>query len=371
MIYFDNAATGGFKPDGVIQATASAIKTGANPGRSGHKLSLACAERVYASRSALAEFFAAPSADRVVFTKNCTEALNIALLGTLKKGDKVISTVAEHNSVLRPLHYLKGKGVEVVLAPLTNSGDIDVDFIISQAGKGVKAVIVTLASNVTGTSPDIAKIRAEIPKETLLICDGAQACGHRKVNISELGIDALAVAGHKGMLGIQGSGALVFSERFNPEPVAFGGTGSDSYSLNMPEFYPDRLEAGTIGYPSIVSLGAGVLYLQSHLYENRDRTIYLTDLLLNGLNGINGVKLYSHANDCGIVAFGFANMQSEIAAYRLSEEYSVCVRGGLHCAPLMHKALSSEGLVRVSLSAFNNEREVDYFLRAAEKLSRE
>ncbi len=371
MIYFDNAATGGFKPDGVVQATAAAIKTGANPGRSGHKLSLACAERVYACRQALSEFFGAPSADRVAFTKNCTEALNIALMGILERGDRVISTVAEHNSVLRPLHYLESKGVEVVLAPLTGSGEIDTDFVIAEAKKGAKAVVITLASNVTGTSPDIAAVKAGIPAETYLICDGAQACGHRKVDIGALGIDALAVAGHKGMLGIQGSGALIFSERFNPKPVSFGGTGSDSYSLDMPDFYPDRLEAGTISYPAIVSLGAGVLYLQSHLYENRDRTIYLTDLLINGLSSNKAVQLYSRVNDCGIVTFQFKNMQSEIAAYRLSEEFSICVRGGLHCAPLMHKALRSEGLVRVSLSAFNNEREVDYFLRAAEKLARE
>ena len=371
MIYFDNAATGGFKPDGVVQATAAAINSGANPGRSGHKLSLACAERVFACRKELSEFFKAPSADRVVFTKNCTEALNIALLGILKRGDRVISTVAEHNSVLRPLHHLKQNGVEVVLAPLTSSGDIDIPFIISEAKKGAKAVVITLASNVTGTSPDIAAVRSAIGRETYLICDGAQACGHRSVDITALGIDALAVAGHKGMLGIQGSGALVFSERFNPEALSFGGTGSDSYKLDMPDFYPDRLEAGTIGYPSIISLGEGALYLKAHLHENRDRLVYLTDLLLNGLNAIKGVKMYSRTNDCGIVAFAFENMQSEIAAYRLSEEFSICVRGGLHCAPLMHKALGSEGLVRASLSAFNNEREVDYFLRAAEKLAQE
>ena len=371
MIYFDNAATGGFKPDGVVQATAAAIKTGANPGRSGHKLSLACAERVFACRESLASFFGAPSADRVAFTKNCTEALNIALLGTLKKGDRVISTVAEHNSVLRPLHYLEGLGVEVVLAPLTECGEIDMGFIIAEAKKGAKAVVITLASNVTGTSPDVGALRSLIPNETLLICDGAQACGHRKIKIDELGIDALAVAGHKGMLGIQGSGALVFSERFNPDPVSFGGTGSDSYKLDMPSFYPDRLEAGTISYPAIISLGEGVLYLNAHMQENRERTLYLTDLLIKGLSANGGVKVYSRTNDCGVVAFNFENMQSAIAAYRLSEEYSICVRGGLHCAPLMHKALHSEGLVRASLSAFNNEREVDCFLRAAEKLARE
>lgn len=370
MIYFDNAATGGFKPDGVISATCAALKTCANPGRSGHKLSLACAERVYEVRSALASFFNAPSPDRVIFTKNCTEALNIAIFGTIGAGDKVVSTVAEHNSVLRPLHYLQSKGAKVELAPLTSGGDIDVAALTEAARDGAKAVIVTLASNVTGTAPDITRIRSEIPPETLLICDGAQACGHQSVDITALGIDALAVAGHKGMLGIQGSGALVFSERFNPSPLTFGGTGSESMNLDMPDFYPDRLESGTLSYPAIISLGEGVLYLKSHMYENRDRTLYLTDMMLNGLNAIEGIELYSKPNHFGIVALAFEKMQSEMAAYRLSEEYSVCVRGGLHCAPLMHRALHSEGLVRASLSAFNNEREVDYFLRAAEKLAR-
>lgn len=370
MIYFDNAATGGFKPDGVLTATAAALKTCANPGRSGHKLSLACAERVYAVRALLAEFFNAPSTDRVVFTKNCTEALNIAICGALRAGDKVVSTVAEHNSVLRPLNYLEAQGVKVELAPLNQYGDIDVAALIS-AAKGAKAVIVTLASNVTGTSPDITRIRSEIPPETFLICDGAQACGHQSVDMKALGIDALAVAGHKGMLGIQGSGVLLFSERFNPQPIMFGGTGSESINLNMPDFYPDRLESGTLSYPAIISLGEGVMYLKNHLYENRDRTLYLCDIMINGLSNIGGVRLYSKSNHFGIVAFALENMQSELAAFRLSEEYSVCVRGGLHCAPLMHEALSSDGLVRASLSAFNNEREVDYFLRAVEKLARE
>lgn len=370
MIYFDNAATGGFKPDGVISATCAALNNSANPGRSGHKLSLACAERVYAVRSLLAEFFGAPEADRVVFTKNCTEALNIAIFGTLKAGDKVVSTVAEHNSVLRPLNFLEKAGVKVELAPLTDGGDIDVPALI-KASAGAKAVIVTLASNVTGTSPDITRIKSGIPEETLLICDGAQACGHQKIDITQSGIDALAVAGHKGMLGIQGSGALIFSRRFNPAPLTFGGTGSESIKLDMPDFYPDRLESGTLSYPAIVSLGEGALYLNKHMYENRDRLCYLTDRLIDGLAAIEGVRLYSKPNQFGIAAFALGNMQSEVAAYRLSEEYSVCVRGGLHCAPLMHKALSSDGLVRASLSAFNNETEVDYLLRAVEKLARE
>lgn len=370
MIYMDNAATGGFKPDCVINAATAALKSCANPGRSGHKLSIACAERVYAVRKLLAEFFGAPSADRVIFTKNCTEALNIALLGTLHAGDKVVATVAEHNSVLRPLNYLEKQGVRVLLAPLNAAGEIDIPALAAMSN-GAKAVAVTLASNVTGTAPNVERIRAAIPAETLLICDGAQACGHVPINMKESGIDALAVAGHKGMLGIQGSGALLFSQRFNPDAVLLGGTGSESFNLNMPDFYPDKLESGTLSYPAIVSLGEGALYLKTHLYENRDRTEYLCSALYEGLTKIGGVKVYSVPNPYGIIALAFENMQSEVAAYRLSEEYSICVRGGLHCAPLMHEALNSSGLVRVSLSAFNTEAEVESFLRAAAKLAQE
>lgn len=369
MIYFDNAATGGFKPDSVQAAVAASIKACANPGRSGHALSLACLERVYACRKALCEFFGGYSYDRTVFTKNCTEALNAAIFGTLRAGDRVVSTVAEHNSVLRPLEALSHRGVKVELAPLNKNGDINVDALISLVHGDTKAVVLTLASNVTGTAPDIAAVRAAIPPQTLLICDGAQACGHVKIDMKESGIDALAVAGHKGMLGIQGSGALLFSERMNPQPFLYGGTGSESHNLNMPDFYPDALESGTLSYPAIASLAEGVLYIRSHFNEHRDKMLYLTRIALEGLEKTEKVKLYSRLNPYGIVAFDLENMQSEIAAYRLSEEFSVCVRGGLHCAPLMHKALGTDGLVRASLSPFNTEREVRTFLAAVGKLA--
>ena len=370
MIYFDNAATGGFKPDSIISAATAAMKFCANPGRSGHKLSLACLERVYTCRKLLCGFFGGYSYDRVAFTKNCTEALNIAIFGSLNSGDKVVTTVAEHNSVLRPLEFLKSKGVCVDYAPLGENGEISAQAVIDLCADDTRAVIVTLASNVTGAYPDIAKIRKGISENTLLICDGAQACGHTEINMKESGIDALAVAGHKGMLGIQGSGALLFSERLNPEPVLFGGTGSESHNLNMPDFYPDRLESGTISYPAIVSLGEGVLYLNSHMKEEEAKVLSFTQYLCEQLEKIDGLKLYSKPNPYGIVTLNLNNMQSEEAAYRLSEEYSICVRGGLHCAPLMHKALASDGLVRASLSAFNSEGECEKFVTAIKELSK-
>ncbi|HIU61721.1 MAG TPA: aminotransferase class V-fold PLP-dependent enzyme [Candidatus Coproplasma excrementigallinarum] len=366
MIYFDNAATGGIKPQSVLSAVSASLKMCANPGRSGHKLSIACMERVYACRRMLMEFFGGYSCDRTIFTKNCTEALNIALLGTLRAGDKVVTTFAEHNSVLRPLQYLEDRGVEITLAPLGKNGEIDATKVASYVHADTKAVIITLASNVTGASPDIKKLRALIPPCTLLLCDGAQACGHEAINMRECGIDALAVAGHKGMYGIQGSGALLFSERIDPAPILFGGTGSESFNLNMPAFYPDRLESGTVNYPAIVSLAEGVLYLKSHFNEERDKLFHLTKLLIAEMEQMPFIRLYSRPNYFGIVAFAIDGTESERAAYRLSEEFSVCVRGGLHCAPLMHEALgtSEGGLVRASLSPFNTEKEVELFLTA-------
>ena len=368
MIYFDNAATGGHKPDSVISAATAALKFCANPGRSGHRLSLACLERVYVCRKLICDFLGGYSYERTVFTKNCTEALNIALLGILKEGDEVVTTVAEHNSVLRPLEHLKGRGVNVKYAPLKD-GNIEADEIINLVTPSTRAVVVTLASNVTGAAPDIIKIKARLPQDTLLICDGAQACGHINIDMNEMGIDVLATAGHKGLLGIQGASALLFSERVNPEPVLFGGTGSESYKLQMPDFYPDRLESGTLSYPAIVSLGEGVMYLRSHMEEHTKKVTSMTKYLIEKLGKTDGVKLYSKPNPYGIVAFSLTSMQSEMAAFKLSDEYSICVRGGLHCAPLMHKAIASDGLIRASLSPFNTQSECERFLSAVKKLS--
>lgn len=369
MIYFDNAATGGFKPDSVISATRAALEFCANPGRSGHKLSLACLERVYSCRKLLCQFFGGYSYDRVIFTKNCTEALNITILGVLKSGDEVVTTVAEHNSVLRPLEYLKEKGVKVKYAPLNNDGDIDLTQLAALVTDKTRAVIITLASNVTGTAPNINAARLSIPEKCLLICDGAQACGHIKIDMKSSGIDALAVAGHKGVYGIQGSGALLFSERVNPAPITFGGTGSESKNLHMPDFYPDALESGTVSYPAIVSMGEGVLYLQQKMEENAQKIEQSCAFLCENLKKIEGVKLFSKPNPFGIVAFSMSNMQSETAAYYLSEEYSVCVRGGLHCAPKMHEALESDGLIRASLCEFNSLQECEQFVRAVGELA--
>ena len=365
MIYFDNAATGGQKPDGVISGVVSSIKLCANPGRSGHKLALACANLTQSCRRELCSFFDAYSTERVIFTKNCTEALNIALFGVLQSGDHVIATPMEHNSVLRPLEFLQKQGVITYdICPLAQ-GNVRADDIKKLLKKNTKLVAVTGASNVTGATPPLEKIKQILPKNGLLLVDGAQSGGHIPLSMQKLGVDMLCLAGHKGMLGIQGSGALLFSPRVNPTPRLYGGTGSMSVSLEMPDFYPDALEAGTVAFPAIVSLLEGTRHLSVYFEQITKKIYALTQYLINALKNLPIYQVYSKPNPCGIVAFAHKNLQAEYLASVLSSTYDIAVRGGLHCAPLMHGALGTQGgLVRVSFSHFNTTVEIDELISA-------
>ncbi len=370
MIYFDNAATGGRKPDIVQTAVASAVKVCANPGRGGHKLALSCATTVQKCRETLSAFFDGYGYERVVFTKNCTEALNIALFGTLKKGDHIITTPMEHNSVLRPLEKLKKAGlIDYDICPLENGG-VTGEAIAKLLRPNTRLFACTAASNVTGKTPPLAKLRAALPREVLFLVDGAQAGGHIPLSMQKTGVDMLTLAGHKGLMGIQGSGALLFSDRVDPTPLLYGGTGSLSISLDMPDFYPDALEAGTLSYPAVVSLLEGVRYLQSRMSDIAARLYALTAYCAERIRALPAYELFSDANPCGIVAFRHKKLQSEAIADALSERYSIAVRGGLHCAPLMHAALgtSEGGLVRISFSHFNSEAEINELLFALSEL---
>ncbi len=367
MIYFDNAATGGRKPDCVISAVTSAMKVCANPGRAGHKLALACANVVQECRNVLSDYFGGFGFDRVVFTKNCTEALNIALLGVLRQGDHVVTTPMEHNSVLRPLEFLKKSGVITYdVCELNKDGNVRIENIVKLLKPNTRMVALTAASNVTGALPPLRELRKRLPKNVLLLCDGAQGGGHIPIHMQEMGIDLLAIAGHKGLYAIQGCGALLFSERVNPAPLTFGGTGSMSISLDTPDFYPDALEAGTLSFPAILSCLEGVRYVRARQQEISEKVFSLTKYCLAGIHALDDYTLYSIPNPCGIVAFAHSSLSSEQVASILSSKYSIAVRGGLHCAPLMHEALSTldNGLVRVSFSPFNCEREIDELIRA-------
>lgn len=370
MLYFDNAATGGRKPDQVLTAVSASIRVCANPGRSGHKLSLSCANLVHETRTALNHFFDGYGYERVVFTKNCTEALNLAIFGTLKKGDHVLTTCMEHNSVLRPLEFLKKAGfIEYDVCPLTgdqSDATLDVSAFQSLLRPNTRMAIITTASNVNGLLSPLQTIRKILPKRVLLLCDGAQGAGHFPIKMQGAGIDLLTVAGHKGMLGIQGSGALLFSERVDPAPLFYGGTGSISVSLDMPDFYPDRLEAGTLNFPAVLSLLEGTRYLTLHQKEIHEKCTRLSSYFIRALTALPAYCVYSKPNPCGIVAFSHNRLDSEQVAERLSSEFGIAVRGGLHCAPLMHEALRTldGGLIRASFSHYNDERELDRLISA-------
>lgn len=365
MIYFDNAATGGKKPLAAVLAAYAAIKDGCvNPGRSGHRLSVNAAFNVLACRKLLCGFTGGYSAERVVFTKNCTEALNTAIFGAIFDGANVVTTVAEHNSVLRPLHKLEKEG-KIRLTIVRPAEGESFETALGARAKDADFAVFTLASNVTGMPIDAKAVRKTAGEKPIFICDGAQACGHIAVNMKETGIDALAIAGHKGMHGIQGSGALVFSSRMKIAPVQFGGTGSESFNPDMPDVYPDALEAGTLNYPAIMSLFEGTLYVQSKLGQNAHYVTDLTAMMIEKLHALPGIRVYSHKNPFGIVSFAHENIPSELFAQTLSDDYGIAVRGGLHCAPLMHEYLESEqGLVRASLSEFNTPDEIRIFPKA-------
>lgn len=372
MIYLDHAATGGSKAPSVSSAVLAAMRCCANPGRSGHTLSLAAAERVFACRKCLSDLFDGYGIERVVFTKNCTEALNFSILGTLKQGDHVVTTCLEHNSVLRPLEALKRASVITYdVAPLKN-GRLLPETLAGLVKPTTRMAAVTSASNVTGETPPLAEIKKALPEDVLFVVDGAQGAGHIALPMRKLGIDALALAGHKGMGGIQGSGALLFSERMEISPLLFGGTGSESFDLGMPAFYPDRLESGTLSYPAVCSLYEGALLVKSRREEWARKLEKTTAFFLEGLSELKGYTAYSSPNACGICSFRHARLSSETIAGELSERYGICVRGGLHCAPLIHRALGDfpDGLVRASFSPEQGKKEAKALLSALKEIAR-
>ena len=370
MVYLDNAATGGFKPVSVQKAVAASLKICANAGRSGHRLSIAAAQRVYACRTLLMDLFQGYQPERVIFTKSCTEGLNLATLGVLNKGDHVIATALEHNSVLRPLEYLKRKGkITYSVAPLEN-GTVSPQAISSLVTDKTRLVVVTSASNVTGACPDLKAIRAAIPERVLLLVDGAQGGGHIPLKMRETGIDMLALAGHKGLHAIQGASAFLFSDRVNPRPLLVGGTGSESLNAGMPEFYPDKLESGTLSYPAIVSLFEGALVAKANLAAHASALLKITGEVCAALEKLEGFTLYSKPNPCGIVSFAHRNIPSEEVASELSARFDIAVRGGLHCAPLVHRALGTcpDGLVRASFSPYQPARDAALLVKALRRL---
>ncbi len=373
MIYLDNAATGGFKPPCVTDNVYSVIKyLNANVGRSGHRLSKTASDRVYSCRKKLCGFFGAESPARVIFTKNCTESLNIAIHGSIKGGTVITSTL-EHNSVLRPLFTLEKKGViQLKIIEPENKRFITLSDIENNFSKDVSAVCLTAVSNVTGEKSQITQI-GKFLKDTnaLFIVDGAQASGHIELNLKKQNIDLLAVAGHKGLYSIQGVGALILSKNANPDAIYQGGTGTESFNTFQPDCYPEKLESGTLNLPAICSLEEGATYAENNMVFSANELLNYTEYLISNLEKINGVKVYSNKNEFGIVSFAIENFPSIEVSEILSAKYDIAVRGGFHCAPLIHKMLKtdSDGLVRVSACIHNTKRELNALISAVEEIS--
>lgn len=372
MIYFDNAATGGYKIRAVTDSVESVIKyLSTNPGRSGHTLSVTGAEIVEECRSLISERFDC-SPNRVIFTKNCTEALNLAIFGRVEKGDHVITSVFEHNSVLRPLWHLKEKGF-ITLDIVSPGNDKTItQAIIDKINDKTSLIVLTSASNVTGEVFPLDEI-GEICKkrEIFFLVDGAQGGGHVSLSVNKQNLSALALAGHKGLGGIMGSGLLLLGDNQKISPLLFGGTGGDTFNLSNIDVYPDAFEVGTLNFPAIVSLKEGVDYYTKNLEFISNTLLTFTKRLIDGIKSIDKINLYSKSNPVGIVSFALKNKPSTETAFILDKKYDIAVRGAFHCAPLTHEYLNTktDGLVRVSLSVHNTLKEIDYLISVLSKIA--
>lgn len=378
MIYMDNAATTLHKPDVVKAAVLAAFDTMGNAGRGASEPALDASRVIYAAREKLAHFFNAESASRIVFTANSTESLNIAIKGLFCPGDHVITTVLEHNSVLRPLYECQEQGVEITILGCDEKGNISYEEMESAVKDNTKAVVCTHASNLTGNMIDLNKV-GEITKRhgLLLVVDASQTAGVWPVDVQEQGVDVLCFTGHKGLLGPQGTGGMYVRTGVDIRPLLSGGSGIDTYNPHHPSQMPTALEAGTLNGHGIAGLGAAVTYLEeTGLNVIREKEQSLMRRFYEGISAIPGIKVYGDfsTNDrAAIVSFNIGDYDSSEVSDELNVEYGIVTRPGAHCAPLMHKALGTveQGAVRFSFSHYNTEEEVDAAIRAVEELARE
>lgn len=373
MIYLDNAATSFPKPPQVLRAASGVMaKLGANPGRSGHSMSLAAGRVVMRCREALAALLHVDDPERIVFCFNCTDALNLAIRGLPLAGGHVLATALDHNASLRPLCGMAARG-EIALDVLMPGADGTITRAQAECAlrPDTRLFVLSHASNVTGAVQPAAEIGALCrEKGVCFLLDAAQTMGVVPVLPEALCADMIAFPGHKGLLGPMGTGGLWIRPGLTLHPYREGGTGSRSDSPLQPEELPDRYESGTLNLPGLAGLLAGVRFVAAHGDEIRLCEEALTKKLREGLSRLSGVTLYGPANgSVGIAAFNIDGMRSGDVADALSRR-GIGVRAGLHCAPLMHRALGTleTGAVRVSPGFFNTDADVDALLAAVDEI---
>lgn len=378
MIYFDSAATSFYKPEQVEQAVCRAFHTIGNAGRGAHAPTLEASRVLYRTRAKLAWLFHAENASRIAFTANVTQALNIAIDGLVQAGDHVVTTVCEHNSVLRPLYKKQENGVFLTIVQADKNGVIDPRKIQDAMRENTRAIVMHHASNVTGNVVPIQTI-ADIAHRAgaLLIVDAAQTAGAIPIDVQKMGIDVLCFTGHKSLLGPQGTGGMYVREGLSIPSLLVGGSGVHSFDKHQPTDMPTVLEAGTANGHGIAGLEAAVDFLLETGVETiHARENALMQRFLSGIRSVANVKIYGDMNAplrAPIVTLNLGTADAAVVSDELWEEYEICVRAGAHCAPLMHEhfGTAEQGAVRFSFSYWNTEAEVDRAIQAVREIAAE
>ena len=375
-LYLDNAATSYPKPDSVYDAVNYALREiGVGPGRGGHRRGMAATRLVFEAREAVAALFGIADSSRVVFTHSATEALNIALFGLLLPGDHVVTTTMEHNSLVRPLHLLLERGVQVTWVEADRRGFVTAAQVAEALRPGTKLVALSHCSNVTGSVQPIAEIgRAARKAGAFFLVDAAQSAGMIPIDVPSLGIDLLAAPGHKGLLGPQGTGVLYVAEGLELTPLIVGGTGGFSSGPEQPATMPERLESGTLDTPGIAGLKAGIEFIREVGVEAiAAKEQRLIASLVEGLRAIPGVTCHGPLPGeprGGVASFTVADTDPQEIGFRLDHDYDISVRVGLHCAPAAHRTIGTYpgGTVRVSPGYFTTDRDIEDFLAALREI---
>lgn len=378
MIYLDNAATSFPKPEAVYQALDRFARTSlANPGRAGHKMALAAENELDQGRHLLNQLFHGEAPERFIFTLNCTDALNIAIKGTIQVGDHVITTVLEHNSVSRPLNALQKAGtITLTRIHCDQGGTIDPAAIRAAITPRTRLLALTHASNVLGTIQPITEVgRIAREHDLLFLVDAAQTAGVIPIDVRTQQIDLLAFPGHKGLFGPTGTGCLYLGPRAKLQPWREGGTGGDSSSETQPRELPYFLEGGTPNVLGVAGLNAGIQFVHAHGMEKiHHHETALIDRLLQRLDELSGFRVLGHRNMAlrvGTLSFVHESMTAYDIGSMLDTSFDIAIRPGLHCAPYIHRQLGTwpDGAVRVSPGPFNTEADIDILTRALQEIT--